>query len=137
MSQKRFEIVDHTADWALKVYGRSFPELLQNAAVGMNSLMVTNPHAIPQEEERTFTLKADDAESLLVEWLNELAYWAEMEQLIFAQFQLLDITTQSLTATVRGGRAPELQKHIKAVTYHNLNIAQKADGLEVTIVFDV
>ncbi len=137
MNQKRFEIVDHTADWALKVYGRSFSELLQNAAEGMNNLMVTNLQTIPQNEERHFSLEADDAESLLVEWLNELAYWAEMEQLIFVHIQLQHVTSESLTATVRGGRAPELEKHIKAVTYHNLEITRKSDGLEATVVFDV
>ncbi|HEX6384454.1 MAG TPA: archease, partial [Anaerolineae bacterium] len=40
-------------------------------------------------------------------------------------------------ATARGGRAPELQKHIKAVTYHNLQIIQTEAGLEATVVFDV
>ncbi|HNS40689.1 MAG TPA: archease [Promineifilum sp.] len=40
-------------------------------------------------------------------------------------------------AAVCGGRAPELQKHIKAVTYHDLAIREVGGALEVTIVFDV
>jgi SHS2 domain-containing protein len=42
-----------------------------------------------------------------------------------------------LAGSVLGGRAPELQKHIKAVTYHDLAIRETGRGLEVTIVFDV
>ncbi len=137
MKSKRFEIVDHTADWALRVYGRSLQDLLYNAAVGMNSLLVANVNVVSQTTERQLNLEAYDAESLLVEWLGELAYLAEMEQLVFPHIQFQHVTPQSLTATVRGGRAPELQKHIKAVTYHNLEIVQTTDGLEVTIVFDV
>jgi len=30
-----------------------------------------------------------------------------------------------------------MEKHIKAVTYHNLEIVQTARGLTATIVFDV
>lgn len=137
MKQKPYDIVDHTADWALRVYGRTLAELLQNAATGMNSLMVTQIHALAQDQERHVALQADDAETLLVDWLSELAYLAEMELLIFPSIQLHNVTPTSVTATLHGGRVPELQKHIKAVTYHNLEIVETEDGLEVTVVFDV
>lgn len=137
MKQEGFEIVDHTADWALRVYGRNLRQLLHYATMGMNSLMVGDTSAIPQQQDRQIKLEADDAESLLVVWLSELAYLAEMEQLIFPHIQFQHVDEQSLTAIARGGRAPELQKHIKAVTYHNLAITPTAAGLEVTIVFDV
>jgi SHS2 domain-containing protein len=38
---------------------------------------------------------------------------------------------------VRGGHVPDLQKHIKAVTYHNLEIVETDQGVEATVVFDV
>ena len=37
----------------------------------------------------------------------------------------------------KGGRVVELQKMIKAVTYHNLKIQTIDGGLETTIVMDV
>ena len=40
-----FEKVDHTADLAIRVYGRSMSELYSNAAAAMFSLM-TDPAAI-------------------------------------------------------------------------------------------
>lgn len=132
-----FEEVEHTADWALRVRGRDLPALLVNAARGMTSLIVAGPEDIPLEVERRLELEAYDAESLLVNWLGELAYWAEVESLVFRQFDLDQVTPISLQATVRGGRVAELQKHIKAVTYHNLEIVETKAGLEVTIVFDV
>ncbi len=137
MTCSGFEIIDHTADWALRVTGNDLRELLYNAAMGMNRLMVADVTAIPQTHTRQVTLSAYDAESLLVVWLSELAYFAEMEQLVFPVIELQEVSVQSVTAVLRGGHAPELQKHIKAVTYHNLQISQTAQGLEVTIVFDV
>ncbi|HQF69642.1 MAG TPA: archease, partial [Promineifilum sp.] len=74
---------------------------------------------------------------LLVEWLGELAYWAERDGFVAPQIEWDALSPVSLAATVRGGRLAELQKHIKAVTYHDLAIRPAGDGLEVTIVFDV
>lgn len=132
-----FEEVEHTADWALRVRGAGLPELLVNAARGMAGLIAADPDAIPSAEERRLELEAYDAESLLVTWLSELAYWAEAESLVFTRFHLERVSPTALTATVRGGRVSPLQKHIKAVTYHNLEIIKTETGLEATIVFDV
>ncbi|MBE2219988.1 MAG: archease [Anaerolineae bacterium] len=164
-----YEIVDHTADWALRVWGRDLADLLLQAAFGMNSLMVgegtplelvepspelvePSPELVEPSPElvetfpelvegygssRSLTLDADDQETLLVDWLSELAYFAEMEQLIFPLITLTNVTPTHLDAQIRGGIVPELAKHIKAVTYHNLEIIKTADGLEATIVFDV
>jgi SHS2 domain-containing protein len=137
-AEEAFEEVDHTADWALRVRGGNLAGLFVNAARGMASLLVADLKQIPTDVERTLALESLDAESLLVDWLSEFAYWAETEQLIFRQVEIQEIRATALRAVVRGGRAPELQKHIKAVTYHNLEINQRADGqLEATIVFDV
>ncbi len=132
-----FEEVEHTADWALRVRGRDLRELLVNAARGMSHLLVSDPAAIPTDVERRFEMDAFDAEGLLVEWLSELAYWAEAEMLVFREFDLPQVTPTHLQAIVRGGHAPDLQKQIKAVTYHNLKIVETDDGLEATVVFDV
>ncbi len=132
-----FEEVEHTADWALRVRGRDLRELLVNAARGMSCLLVPDLEAIPTDMERRFELDALDAEGLLVEWLSELAYWAETEALVFREFEILRVAPDHLEAAVRGGYASNLQKHIKAVTYHNLEIIQSEDGLEATVVFDV
>ncbi|MCA9979070.1 MAG: archease [Anaerolineales bacterium] len=137
MTKLPFEIVDHTADWAVRVYGRTLAELFIHAAQGMTSLMVANPDAIISHKTLQIELDAYDAESLLVDWLTELAYWAETAQMVGQSFEITSISPTHLSAAVHGGKADELQKHIKAVTFHNLEIINVKDGLEVTIVFDV
>lgn len=136
-SSKDFEIVDHTADWALRIYGSDLAQLFSNAAMGMSSLLVQDIQDVPIEVVRRLELDAYDAETLLVDWLTELAYWAEDEGLIFPNISLSDVTDTHLKATLRGGRVAELLKHIKAVTYHNLEIVRTEQGLAATIVFDV
>ena len=134
-----FEEIEHTADWALRVRGADLSALLSHAARGMSSLLVPDLAAVPADVRRELELDALDAESLLVAWLGELAYWAESELLVFREYDLVEVSPTHLRATLRGGRVPGagLQKHIKAVTYHNLKIVATEGGLETTVVFDV
>ena len=136
-SPNDFEVVDHTADWALRIYGSDLTQLLSNAAIGMASLMVQDIRQVPVHVERYLELEAYDAETLLVDWLTELAFWAEDEQLIFPEISLSDVTDTHLKASLKGSRVAELLKHIKAVTYHNLEIEKTERGLAATVVFDV
>jgi len=132
-----FEVVEHTADWSLRVWGRDLKELLSTASAGMSWLMVSDLELVPLDVERLITLDAFDAETLLVDWLGELAFLAEEELLVFRKYDL-DVTIDfQLKAVVRGGKADELVKHIKAVTYHDLAIEKVKQGLQTTIVFDV
>ena len=132
-----FEEVEHTADCALKIHGRDLKELLVNAAAGMNSLLSPDPEEFRIEVQKSIALEAADTESLLVEWLGELAFWAETEMLIFHKFDLLSVSSTHLEAKISGRRKTHLEKHIKAVTYHNLEIIQIDEGLTATVVFDV
>ncbi len=132
-----FEEIEHTADRALRIYGSDLQELLLNAAGGMNSLLDTECNACSRPEEKSVELEAIDAESLLVEWLSELAYWAETAMLVFHKFDLHSVSPTHVKATIHGSRVAKLENHIKAVTYHNLEIVQTDEGLTATVVFDV
>lgn len=132
-----FEEIEHTADKALRIFGSDLTELFISAATGLNHLMVADISDISTEIEKSIELDAIDAESLLVEWLSELAYWAESEMLVFKKFRIQKATATHLQAKIFGGNTSMLEKQIKAVTYHNLKILKTSNGLEATIVFDV
>ena len=132
-----FEEVEHTADKALRIFGSNLTELLLNAAEGMTYLLVADVSEVSTEIEKSLELDTIDAESLLVEWLSELAFWAESELLVFRKFRIQKATATHLRAKMFGGKVSTLEKHIKAVTYHNLKIIKTSQGLEATIVFDV
>ena len=137
MKTMNFEEIEHTADKALRIFGVKLQELFISAAQGMTGLMVADASEVSTEVEKFVELEAIDAESLLVEWLSELAFWAETEMLVFTQFEIKNLTATHLQASIFGGKVSELEKHIKAVTYHNLKIIKTPQGMETTIVFDV
>jgi SHS2 domain-containing protein len=132
-----FEEIEHTADKALRISGINLQDLLISAAQGMTGLMVPDVSKVSAEVEKSIELDTIDSESLLVEWLSELAFWAETEMLVFTQFSIQNLTATHLQASIFGGKVPELEKHIKAITYHNLRIIKTPQGLEATVVFDV
>ncbi len=132
--------IPHTADWALRVWAADLPALFSEAARGMNSLAGAVLTASPRQEV-PFETSAPDAESLLVAFLTELVYYAEQEHTGFDEFTL-ELNPDSggllrLRAILRGARIEVLNKAIKAVTYHRLEIRKTEQGYETTIVFDV
>lgn len=137
MDEEPILIVEHTADWALRVRGGDLAELFRHAAEGLAHLLVADVAAVPLDQARDVKLDAYDTEDLLVDWLGELVYWAERDEMVFPVAELRQVTATRLAGTVRGGRVAEMQKHIKAVTYHDLAIREVAGGVEVTVVFDV
>ena len=136
-----FVEIEHTADWALWVCGPDLRALLVNAAHGLRHLLAPAGETATADGAATvtkeITLHAYDPESLLVNWLTELVYWAEMAGVLFHTFVLDEVTSTHLHAVVQGEPVTNLQKHVKAVTYHNLQIVETAAGLEATVVFDV
>jgi SHS2 domain-containing protein len=132
-----FEEVEHTADKAIRIFGVNLQELFISAAQGMTGLMAPDISKVSIDVEKFIELDAIDTEALLVEWLSELAFWAETEMLVFTQFSIRDLTATHLQARISGGKTAVLEKHIKAVTYHNLKINKTSQGLEATVVFDV
>jgi SHS2 domain-containing protein len=126
----------HTADWELEIWAPDLPSLLEQAARGMYALsgmrLQKGPH-----QTRTIALHAADAESLLVRFLTELLWVEQEEGLGFDDFAITIDNLFNLQAMMGGAAIANLDKEIKAVTYHNLAVQTTSQGLRVNIVFDV
>lgn len=127
--------IRHTADWALEVWAPDMPGLLTRAAQGMNWLMGVDL-AVEGRVERRITLKAADFETLLVAFLNEIIFEMEANSIGFDTFDI-SLSDFNLEARLNGAPLQGLNKSIKAVTYHNMQILQTREGFKTTIVFDV
>jgi SHS2 domain-containing protein len=136
MKPAGFEEVEHTADWAYRVWGESLPELFSQAAWGLYELAGTQLASSPRIE-REIHLRGVDSESLLIAWLNELLNLHESENLVCDGIEIIQLDRQNLHAKITGAPTQEWIKDIKAATYHNLAIRPTETGFEVTIVLDV
>jgi len=130
-----FEEIQHTADWSLRVWAATLPELFAEAARGMTALAGARLAAAPRTS-RTIEISSLDIEGLLVSFLSEILYLGEEEKLAFDEFKI-QIVENRVSAEITGAAIRSIDKTIKAVTYHNLLIRQASRGYEVEIVFDV
>ena len=136
MSKQGFKEVEHTADWALRVWAPDLTGLLRSAAEGMFSLLDLKPGFESGVLEQ-FELTAADAETLLVSWLEELLFLHEMHSQAIKLNSLKLIEPLKLKAIVERVPAEKPKKHIKAVTFHQLEIIERDQLLHTEIVFDV
>ncbi|MBN2084863.1 MAG: archease [Anaerolineales bacterium] len=131
-----FEELDHTADWSFRASAPSREALFLEAADALYELggvrTVPDPGA-----SRTLHLEADDPESLLVSWLNELLYLAEHDRLALRELRIESLTDISLRVSGRPAEILAVGKHIKAATYSGLHITESAGAWLATVVLDV
>jgi SHS2 domain-containing protein len=128
--------LDHTADLALHIHGRDLVEILAHAAAGMLSLADVQS-ADGERQTVPLQLQADDAEGLLVAFLEEILAHIELKRIVLQDYSLRVMDDWSLLGSAQGAPLTSLGKAIKGVTYHNLAIRSVDEGLEVTVVFDV
>jgi SHS2 domain-containing protein len=132
--------VDHTAELELEIEAASERGLFEEALAALGRLLSErglspeDANAAPARHE--VSVSAPDRATLLVEWLNELAYLAESEGFVPARAERLELVDGELEATVVGHLAspPHL---VKAVTYHRLGIWKKDRTWRARVILDV
>ena len=135
-----YEIINHTADVCLRVYGKSLDELFENAARAMMEL-TTDREKINPSQEIEIEVRGETKEELLVHCLQEILFLHEVKKIVFKDFRL-NLISETHAKGKAIGEKIDINKHelsfdIKAVTYHNLKIEPINDKLKVDIVFDV
>ena len=151
---KSYEIIEHTADIGIKVWGKTLKQLFQHAAMGMFYILYPESHSadrIPNHSlcsdtsqlPHSITIKKEleSFEELLVYWLSELLYIFNTKDILFSRFNIVKLSNGSLNAQVFGKEIdisvnpPAIE--IKAVTFHNLKIQKDKNIFYTSIIFDV
>ena len=127
--------IEHTADIELHVWAPDLVALLKQAAKGMYALSGTELAEEPRLT-RSFEISFQDRETLLVDFLSELLFYGEDENIGFHEYHL-DINKDELEVQAEGASIESQKREIKAVTYHNLEVRETERGLETNIVFDI
>ena len=135
MKAAGYREVAHTADFELAVWGPDLEALLVQAALGMYAHSQVVLAAGPRQDVE-FSFPNTDPESLLVDFLSELLFYAEDEGLGFVSFDI-DMDGDVCRCHLMGMPIESQGKEIKAVTYHGMKVERQGDGLGVNIVFDV
>ena len=143
---KNYEIINHTADLGINVYGKNLEALFFNAARAMFEIMLEVVKKKPifgKTEHKKFLLnkRGNNLEEIFVVWLSELLYLFSTEGLILEKADIQRLDSSCIQTEVTGRIfSPEfyrIKTEIKAVTYHELEIKKTDRGYEAQVIFDV
>jgi SHS2 domain-containing protein len=141
-----YEFVDEltVADIAFRAWGRDLTETFVSAADAVMNAMVEDLAAIQPHGTRQLSVEHDALDMLLFNFLQELVYYKDAEQLLLRVQQLRvvdDAQPYTVHATLVGEPiAPErhhMRVDVKAVTLHRFSLTQTQRGWEATVVLDI
>lgn len=136
---KKFEVLDHTADIRVKVYGEDEESLFKNAA-GMFSSLAVLKYGGEKKETEQIKVSADTLENLMARFLNELVYCAEVKKkagkLLSAKIHEKN-GVYFFSGVSEGRKIGAFNREIKSATYHGLAFERNKGTMSVSIIFDV
>lgn len=135
-----FEVFEHTADLGIRVTASSEDELFAEAARALFSVIVANPDSVQPVVEKAVEVAGDQRDYLLFDWLTELLYLFESQQLLLAEFTVR-LEAHGLRGIARGEpldrERHQLDHEVKAVTYHRLRVQSTALGWQAEFIVDI
>src|SRR3989338_1964113 len=133
-----------TADIAFEAWGKTREDLFVFAADAVINVMVEDLESIAAAHKRAISLQEETLEMLLFQFLQELVYYKDAEQLLL-RVPKVAIRNQGgflmLTAEARGEflnpNKHRLNVDVKAVTMHRFKVTEERQGWKATVVLDI
>jgi SHS2 domain-containing protein len=137
---RRFRFLDHTGDLGIEIYGGTLAELFENAGEALFEV-ITDPAKVEEKLERRFTLRYDERETLLVDWLGELLYLHDTENLLCKRFEVEDMAGGNFRAKAWGESFHDgrhvIRTEVKAVTFHQLEVREVGGKWKARVILDL
>ena len=104
--------------------------------------LVLDLDKVEEREEREIAIEGDGFEAILVDWLLELVFLTDTEEMVFRRFEVDGLSDRRLYARAWGERfdAARHRTHnvmVKAVTKHMLQISEDDGEYRVQVLFDI
>lgn len=141
----RFRFLENvaTADVAFEAFGKTLEEAFSNAALAMFEVE-TDVKKVKSKIKKELFIQAENKEALLFDWLSELIFLTEKENMFFSKFDVkiekIDDKLK-LIAEIYGEKIDkdkhELRTDVKGVSYHMMQIEEKPNQCKVRVLLDV
>jgi len=133
-------LIDHTADFGIELEAGSALELFEDAAKALFDLLVHGPEAEAQQAV-SVDVRGQDWADLMVNWLRELLYLWSAEQLRVVRVNVSHLRQERIKAELAmqpfNPRTDSVEQEIKAVTYHQIEVAEEKGQWRARVIFDV
>ena len=134
-----------TADVAFRANGQTPEELFQAAGDALLNVMLEDLGGLAFKQTLLISVDAENVEMLLFEFLQELVYLKDAQQLLLRAMDMKIFPKDSrmaLTAQARGEKIDPRRHHlsvdVKAVTLHQFQVREVRSGRwEAVVVLDI
>jgi len=138
--KKTYQLIDHTADFGIQVFGSDSQELFTNAAVALFDV-ITEMDVLKGRNFCNIKASGEDWPDLMINWLREVLYlWNGKERLV-KSVQILSLSENNISAKIYfDAYRPDrhiIKTEIKAVTYHQIQVKSSPSGWKAQIIFDI
>lgn len=135
-----FEILEHTADIGFRAWAADAGGLFVASARALFEI-AADMHDVRPAESREIVVEGEDYESLLVNWLSELVSLFDAGLFAPCAYEVEEIgPTRFLCRCPGEPRNPARHPWrliVKAVTYHQLAVAQRNGRWEARVFLDI
>ena len=134
------ETFDHTADVGLRAQADTLGELLAALADGLAELICPRGQVRPADV-RPCRIQAEDVEALTVDFLWDVMSAVQYEHFVVSRVEVQRADETSVQASLHGEpydpARHELETEVKAVTYHQLQVARDGDQWIAQVILDL
>jgi len=131
---------DHTGDLGLEVWAATPERLFELAAEALIAQMVTTTRTEPGGLAR-LDLEGDDADDLMVHWLNTVLLRFELDRVIWTRVRVDRFAEWALSASLEGPSLDPARdvrlREVKAVSHHSLQLTLRPGACRCRLVLDI
>lgn len=129
------------ADIAFEAESNTVNGLFESCARALTDIMV-DPKTLQTKVTKETSLKSEDLDRLLYDFLTELIVMKDVESLLFSEIQVdVNGPGTELAAALRGEPIDRirhvLRNDVKAVTMHMFGIRREGQKWKATVVLDI
>ncbi len=134
-----WEALEHTADVGIRATGPDLRSTFTWATRGLLEIIgVWDPDAA-SERDVELQVKARDLEALIVEWLSEVLYLQDSDDVVVSTIELAEPRGVALSGRLGvATRARDAEgTQVKAVTYHKVSVTEDPEGCTAEVYLDI
>ena len=131
------ELRQHTSEMELHIRAGSLGDLLAEAGRALGEAQLTGADCVLGGPVRPIRVSSSDRAALLVDWLNELIFLADIDRWVAMDFSIDLAKATEVRARASGVTLQRAPSRVKAATFHGLRVRDVPGGLEADLILDV
>jgi SHS2 domain-containing protein len=131
------EVRQHTSEIELHIRAGTLGDLLAEAGRALAEVELTSADCALGGPARPIRVSSSDREALLIDWLNELIFLADIDRWVAMDFSVDLAEATEVRARASGVTLQRAPSRVKAATFHGLRVRDVPGGLEADLILDV